>query len=49
MVDNDSEILHSEYFSLHKNDIRRNRNNSRGKSSTFKNETDFALTFFVPY
>ena len=45
IVDNDSEILHSEFFVLHKSDTVKQK---RGKS-TFKNESEYSLTFFIPY
>jgi hypothetical protein len=44
IVDNDSEILHQEYFSLQKKDVH------RGKSTSgMKNEDFLKLTFFIPY
>lgn len=46
IVDNDSEILHSEFFQLHKADVKKAKKKS---AATFKNETEFTLTFFVPY
>jgi activating signal cointegrator complex subunit 3 len=44
IVDNESEILHSEFFVLHKTDTMM----KRGKKN-FKNEQDYTLTFFIPY
>ncbi len=44
IVDNDSEILHSEFFVLHKMDTMM----KKGKRN-FKNEQDYSLTFFIPY
>jgi hypothetical protein len=43
-VDNESEILHSEFFVLHKNDAIM----KKGKKN-FKNEEEFSMTFFIPY
>lgn len=43
LVDNESEILHSEFFVLHKADTK------KSKKKTFKNEQELNLTFFVPY
>ena len=45
IVDNEQEILHSEFFVLHKNDTTQ----KKGGKKTFKNEQEFSLTFFVPY
>jgi pre-mRNA-splicing helicase BRR2 len=44
IVDNESEILHSEFFVLHKNDTMM----KKGKKN-FKNEQEYSLTFFIPY
>ncbi len=46
IVDNDSEILHSEFFVLHKADAKKKAGK---KAVTFKNEQELSLTFFVPY
>ena len=45
IVDNDSEILHSEFFVLHKADIKKGKK----KNAIIKNESEINLTFFVPY
>ena len=45
IVDNESEILHSEFFMLHKKDVRKGGKGTKG----IKNETDYTLTFFIPY
>ena len=45
IVDNDSEILHSEFFVLHKADIKK----AKSKKSIIKNESEINCTFFVPY
>jgi len=42
MVDNETEILHAEYFSLLKKDVRKT-------FSRMKNEEGTSLTFFIPY
>ena len=42
MVDNETEILHAEFFSLHKKDVRK-------KFSKMKNDEGASLTFFIPY
>ena len=42
MVDNETEILHSEFFSIYKKDVRK-------KFSKMKNEEGLQLTFFIPY
>lgn len=42
MVDNETEILHSEFFSIYKKDVRK-------KFSKMKNEEGMQLTFFIPY
>lgn len=42
MVDNETEILHSEFFMLHKKDVRK-------KFTKMKNEEGVSLTFFIPY
>lgn len=44
IVDNESEILHSEFFVLHKSDTVQ----KKGKKA-IKNEKEYSLTFFVPY
>ena len=44
IVDNESEILHSEFFVLHKTDTMM----KKGKKN-FKNEQEYSLTFFIPY
>ena len=43
-VDNESEILHSEFFVLHKNDTM-----MKAGKKNFKNEQEYSLTFFIPY
>ena len=43
MIDNEFEILHSEFFMIHKKDIK----GSRG--AKFKNDDGINLTFFIPY
>ena len=42
MVDNESEILHAEFFTIHKKDVRK-------KFTKIKNEEGTSLTFFIPY
>jgi len=42
IVDNDSEILHSEYFILHKKEALKKR-------AHFKKDDHHAITFFIPY
>jgi replicative superfamily II helicase len=42
MVDNETEILHSEFFMLHKKDVRKT-------FTKLKNEEGVSLTFFIPY
>jgi len=43
MIDNEFEILHSEFFMIHKKDV-------KAKSGAkFKNEEGINLTFFIPY
>jgi len=44
IVDNESEILHSEFFVLHKSDTMM----KKGKKN-FKNEEEYSMTFFIPY
>ena len=45
MVDNDTEVLHQEFFQLQKKDVK-----SPGqKRSGIKNEDSTVLTFFIPY
>jgi len=41
IVDNDSEILHQEFFMIYKKDLK--------KGGTLKNEEGLQLTFFIPY
>lgn len=43
MIDNETEILHSEFFMIHKKDVK-----SKGIAK-FKNEEGINLTFFIPY
>lgn len=43
-MDNEEEILHSEFFLLNKKDSKSSR-----ASKLIKNEKEFALTFFIPY
>jgi len=45
MIDNDSEILHQEFFQLQKKDVRRPGEKLRG----IKNEDSCTVTFFIPY
>ena len=44
IVDNEEEILHSEFFLLNKKDSKSSR-----MQKLLKNEKEFALTFFIPY
>lgn len=44
IVDNETEILHSEFFVLHKNDTMMKKT-----KKNFKNEQEYTLTFFIPY
>ena len=43
MIDNETEILHSEFFMIHKKDVK-----SKGVAK-FKNEEGINLIFFIPY
>ena len=43
MVDNEAEILHQEFFTIHKKDIQK-----KG-GARYKNEEGIQLTFFIPY
>ncbi len=45
IVDNDSEILHQEFFQLHQKDVQR----FRKAKGALKSENEYTLTFFVPY
>lgn len=42
MIDNETEVLHSEFFSIHKKDI-------KSKKQKFKNDDGINLVFFIPY
>ena len=42
MVDNETEILHSEFFTLHKKDVQK-------KFTKLKNQEGTQLIFFIPY
>lgn len=43
MIDNELEVLHAEFFSIHKQDVK-----PRGQAR-FRNEEGINLTFFIPY
>ena len=45
IVDNDHEVLHSEYFQLQKKDVRL----PGARPGGMKNDDTLTLTFFVPY
>lgn len=44
LVDNEAEILHQEFFTLHKTDVKKRFGGPR-----IKNEEGVSLTFFIPY
>lgn len=43
MIDNEAEILHAEFFAIHKKDVRKK------VGARFKSDQGVALTFFIPY